>query len=125
MNKMVLVPHAKYEQLLKKSEKPSLSEAQSQTDLLPEPVPLSRQQQQQQQQQTQEEKEKTKLEPVITPRTLELSATAPSKPPGIRHRKQQQGKGSKKTTNKDNPKKPKEEVNKFQYKDIVNSWIHF
>ena len=122
MNKMVLVPHAKYEQLSKKSEKPSLSEAESQTDPLPEPLSVSRQQQQQQ---TQEEKEKTKLEPIITPRTLELSATAPSKPPGIRHRKQQQGKGSKKATNKDNPKKAKEEVNKFQYKDIVNSWIYF
>ena len=106
MNKMVLVPHAKYEQLLKKSE----------------PLSVSRQQQQQQ---TQEEKEKTKLGLIITPRTLELSATAPSKPPGIRHRKQQQGKVSKKATNKDNPKKPKEEVNKFQYKDIVNSWIYF
>ena len=66
MNKMVLVPHAKYEQLLKKSEKPSLSEAESQTDPLPEPLSVSRQQQQQ----TQEEKEKTKLEPIITPRVI-------------------------------------------------------
>ena len=34
MNKMVLIPHAKYQHLLKKSETPEISEAESQTEPL-------------------------------------------------------------------------------------------
>ena len=117
MNKMVLIPHAKYQYLLKKSETPEISEAESQT----EPLSAHRQE-------TEEEGQavgkssSTPSESLATISTSEASSASARAPPGINYRVTGiRGKGSVIKRKKTAKRKP---VN-FPERNIVNSWIHF
>ena len=116
MNKMVLIPHAKYQHLLKKSETPEISEAESQT----EPLSAHRQE-------TEEEGQavgkssSTPSESLATVSTSEASSASARAPPGINYREELRGKGSIIKKKKTAKRKPVH----FPERNIVNSWIHF
>ena len=90
MNKMVLIPHAKYQHLLKKSETPELSEAESQT----EPLSLlsSRQEAEEEGQAVNKKSSSTLSESLAT--ISASKASSARAPPGINYREELRGKGS-------------------------------
>ena len=114
MNKMVLIPHAKYQHLLKKSETPEISEAESQTD------PLSAQEAEEEGQAV-GKSSSTPSESLATISTSKASSASARAPPGINYREEIRGKGSILKKKKTTKRKP---VN-FPERNIVNSWIHF
>ena len=122
MNKMVLIPHAKYQHLLTKSETPELSEAESQT----EPLSLlsPRQEAEEEGQAVNKKSSSTPSESLATISASKASSASARAPPGINYREDLRGKGSilkQKKKKKSTKRKP---VN-FPERNIVNSWIHF
>ena len=120
MNKMVLIPHAKYQHLLKKSETPELSEAESQT----EPLSLlsSRQEAEEEGQAVNKKSSSTPSESLAT---ISASKTSSARaPPGINYREELRGKGSILKQKKKKNSTKRKPVN-FPERNIVNSWIHF
>ena len=122
MNKMVLIPHAKYKHLLKKSETPELSEAESQT----EPLSLlsSRQEAEEEGQAVNKKSSSTPSESLATISASKASSASARAPPGINYREELQGKGSILKQKKKKNSTKRKPVN-FPERNIVNSWIHF
>ena len=122
MNKMVLIPHAKYKHLLKKSETPELSEAESQT----EPLSLlsSRQEAEEEGQAVNKKSSSTPSESLATISASKASSASVRAPPGINYREELQGKGSILKQKKKKNSTKRKPVN-FPERNIVNSWIHF
>ena len=123
MNKMVLIPHAKYQQLLKKSETPELSEAESQTEPLLSLL-SPRQEAEEEGQAVNKKSSSTPSESLATISASKASSASARAPPGINYREELRGKGSilkQKKKKKSTKRKP---LN-FPERNIVNSWIHF
>ena len=121
MNKMVLIPHAKYQHLLKKSETPELSEAESQA----EPLLSPRQEAEEEGQAVNKKSSSTPSESLATISASKASSASARAPPGINYREELRGKGSILKQKKKKKKSTKRKPVNFPERNIVNSWIHF
>ena len=127
MNKMVLIPHSKYQHLLKKSETSEISEAESQTEPLSAPRQETEAQAEEEGQAVSKISSSTPSESLATTISAsEASSGSARAPPGINYREELRGKGSVlKQKKKKKKKTAKRKPVNFPERNIVNSWIHF
>ena len=119
---MVLIPYAKYQHLLNKSETPDISEAESQTEPLSAPRQEAEAQVEEEGQAVSKKSSGTPSESLATTISASKASSASAiAPPGINYRKELRGKGSVLKQKKTTKRKP---VN-FPDRNIMNSWIHF
>ena len=124
MNKMVLIPHAKYQHLLKKSETPELSEAESQTEPLSLLSSRQKAEEEEEGQAVNKKSSSTPSESLATISASKASSASARAPPGINYREELRGKGSILKQKKKKNSTKRKPVN-FPERNIVNSWIHF
>ena len=116
----MLIPHAKYQHLLKKSETPELSEAESQTGPLSLLSP--RQEAEEEGQAVNKKSSSTPSESLATISASKASTASARASPGINYREELRGKGS---ILKQKKKSTKRKPVHFPERNIMNSWIHF